>query len=609
MTFYGQEQPVEYGPESLFDPTMAQMVLNTRNNYINTLYQDYLRGREDLKEFNEKYGDFLSPISSDMDWYNKEFGGKIRDTVNKLYANGDLLRTMEGRAALGQMMNSLPYGEYAKKKEAAKKAELYIASRDALKKANMYNEDYERQLLGGQTLEEWDGSLGEWKATSASPYMDYEQKYGHLFEKMGLEYDPEESAKFPGMYVMTKNKDRMRAILSSSRPDLIRDPQYQYDLVKMKAANPGISDKDAARLLENEIIERNYKGGMQMTEDPIAKEERAYKHQLDLQNNQANNALELQRLKNEGRASKYRHTRSSGGSGSDAGTEGYRVTEEVHHDGLYNMMRNLGVRFQKLSVDDKNNLKRLVNKDGTSVYTNDPTFEEIEYSAASKNTLLRAHQKYMASLRSSYGGKNYVINADAQQKFIGTYGFNIRGTQAASFFKNKKVLDNGAIELNRSDIEKMQSVASLMAGSFDSRASYSDTNRIIDVFGASYNGTGNKLLKKFNAAKGTHIAAQWTFDENDPYNAITIVDKKGRTQLFIKGTARLKDGDDEIEVEQWMPIGLISNKAVQKGDRTIASDFALESSNRSAYSDIDAEYSKDTGSQKQNNISLITEYQ
>jgi len=99
--------------------------------------------------------------------------------------------------------------------------------------------------------------------------MDYERKYGHLFDKMGYEYDPEESAKHPGMMVMTKNRSRMHDILSASRPDMANDPQYKYDLAKIKAANPGISDKEAIARLEDEIVNRNYKGGMEIKEDPI----------------------------------------------------------------------------------------------------------------------------------------------------------------------------------------------------------------------------------------------------------------------------------------------------------------------------------------------------
>lgn len=283
MTFLGLERPVEYGREQVFDPTTAQMVLNANRDYINAVYNDYRQALADMKEFNKEYGDFLSPIQADMDWYEKNVSGRIRGFIDDLYNRGiDPLRSSEGRAAVTRELARLPIQQVAQKRQAAESAREYIKNRDALRKAGMWNEDYERAMLGGQLLEEWDNSLGPWKATSASPYMDYEQKYGHLFDKMGFEYDPEESKKFPGMRAFTKSKDRMRDILSASRPDLINDPQYKYDLQRIMSANPGISSTDASRLLENEIIERNYKGGMELKEDPIYMANLKYNQSLSL---------------------------------------------------------------------------------------------------------------------------------------------------------------------------------------------------------------------------------------------------------------------------------------------------------------------------------------
>lgn len=283
MTFLGFERPVEYGREQVFDPTTAQMVLNANRDYINAVYNDYRQALADMKEFNKEYGDFLSPIQADMDWYEKNVSGRIRGFIDDLYNRGvDPLRSSEGRAAVTRELARLPIQQVAQKRQAAESAREYIKNRDALRKAGMWNEDYERAMLGGQLLEEWDNSLGPWKATSASPYMDYEQKYGHLFDKMGFEYDPEESKKFPGMRAFTKSKDRMRDILSASRPDLINDPQYKYDLQRIMSTNPGISSTDASRLLENEIIERNYKGGMELKEDPIYMANLKYNQNLNL---------------------------------------------------------------------------------------------------------------------------------------------------------------------------------------------------------------------------------------------------------------------------------------------------------------------------------------
>ena len=62
----------------------------------------------------------------------------------------------------------------------------------------------------------------------------------------------------------------MHDILSASRPDMVNDPQYKYDLARIKSANPGLTDEQAITMLENEIVNRNYKGGMRMQEDPYA---------------------------------------------------------------------------------------------------------------------------------------------------------------------------------------------------------------------------------------------------------------------------------------------------------------------------------------------------
>lgn len=296
---------------------------------INAAKDQYDTARQDLKDFKKEYGDFYSPISSDNDWYFNNVTGKVQKEIDRLYSAGiDPLRSAEGRTAVRNVINSINTGAIANKKRAALAAEQYVKSRDALIKANMFNPEYERQMLGGQSFEEWDGSLGDWKATSASPYLDYEQKYGHLFDKMGYEYDPEESKKHPGMMVSTKNKARMHDILSASRPDLVNDPQYKYDLQNLVTSlakqNPNMSQADidalAVRTLENEIVERNYKGGMQMQEDPIAREQRDFQHKLALQQQAQKFQAALQQKEHENTLEEIAAKYGQGGGGYSATT-------------------------------------------------------------------------------------------------------------------------------------------------------------------------------------------------------------------------------------------------------------------------------------------------
>jgi len=103
-----------------------------------------------MKEFNKEYGDFLSPIQSDMDWYEKNVSGRIRGFIDDLYNRGiDPLRSSEGRAAVTRELARLPIQQVAQKRQAAESAREYIKNRDALIKAGMWDEDYERHMLGG----------------------------------------------------------------------------------------------------------------------------------------------------------------------------------------------------------------------------------------------------------------------------------------------------------------------------------------------------------------------------------------------------------------------------------------------------------------------------
>lgn len=325
---YAYDQWAQLPTKDLYD---SQIMLAA----ISAAKDMYEKGEQAIKDFRKDYGDFMSPLSSDMDWYNKNFN--VADKLGEIYRRGgDPLRNQADRAEIYRWINSRPYAQYNQKRQAAEDVNAYKKSRDALIKAGMYNPEYERQMLGGQLLEEWDGSLGNWTATSASPYLDYEQKYGHLFDKMGFEYDEEESKKHPGMNVLTKNKARMRDILSSSIPDLKNDPQYKYDLDRtyrqVAANNPDMSAAEAMakaqKILENEIVERNYKGGMQMIEDPIEKERRAQANRVALENLRYSHNMQLRQTP------QAKSNGAGAGSGSKNGKDTLGMKSGIMNTGI-----------------------------------------------------------------------------------------------------------------------------------------------------------------------------------------------------------------------------------------------------------------------------------
>lgn len=255
MTFYGLEQPVEYGPQSFFDPAMAQMVLNANNNYINAVYQDYLRTREDLKEFNEKYGDFTSGIEKDMESYYGEVD-KVRNAVNRMYANGDLLRTQEGRVALGQIMNSVNRPLLAQLRQSAKEWDERDKTIRALKLNDKYNEDFARwqfrKTHKGINPEDWDtakyGTLG---TTSVDPYKDLNTATKGWYDDMTPGYigtDPN------GYELWGNTEDDVRKVMSQHLPDLQGDYwDYQRYLAKQQVG-PNATPEQIQAQLENNLV-------------------------------------------------------------------------------------------------------------------------------------------------------------------------------------------------------------------------------------------------------------------------------------------------------------------------------------------------------------------
>lgn len=83
------------------------------------------------------------------------------------------MRSPEFRMALNQLTNRMPYAEMNLRKQYAKNAEEYKKNRDYLIRQGKFNADFERNRLGGHTLEDWDTAImGGWNTTSPEMLTD-----------------------------------------------------------------------------------------------------------------------------------------------------------------------------------------------------------------------------------------------------------------------------------------------------------------------------------------------------------------------------------------------------------------------------------------------------
>ena len=144
---YQYDQALQLPTVDLYDTQMMAMALNAAKDM-------YERGEQQIKDFQKAYGDFLTPITADQNWWNANVTGKVRDTINEMYARGgDPLRNAQDRAKLSMMINNMPYGDMAFKRQRAENAKEYYKAAGALAAQNKYDKDFAMFL--GEDPNQW----------------------------------------------------------------------------------------------------------------------------------------------------------------------------------------------------------------------------------------------------------------------------------------------------------------------------------------------------------------------------------------------------------------------------------------------------------------------
>lgn len=257
---YSRDQWIQLPVRDLYD---SQIMLAS----INAAKDMYQQGVNEFKEYQKNYNDFYSPISRDMDWYNKNIIGSTQDLIKGLYEKGiDPLRSPEGRAMLQRHINNIPTQQIGKLKASAVQAQKYLDSISDLNAKGLYNADYER-FFNPDSLDKWDTiKNGVWNRSSAMAYKNLQQYVHPTFEGIkphlltkeevesrGMKYDP--NYEYQGI----SEKD-MRDSLQNWMPGLKGDPLYMYhrnqaklDLQRAGISNP-TEDQIDRRFMDNAIV-------------------------------------------------------------------------------------------------------------------------------------------------------------------------------------------------------------------------------------------------------------------------------------------------------------------------------------------------------------------
>lgn len=336
MVILGLEKPVEYGSRQIFDPTMAQMVLRAQNNYVNAMREDYLQGREDLKEFNKNFGDFFSPIQKDMEWYDRNVTGATRDLINNLYAQGMDLRNPEFRSAVSRFINSMPVGKINQLKQSAAIANEYLKAEQDLRRKGLYDPrlvKYEGPSLSEYSTlgDENTQAMGIFERTSPTPIKDLATFGNPYFEGMK-----------PNIHKRSKNgvtyseesitMDDLKAIADSKYNELINTPQGQ---LMHKYYRDLTGSEEGARDMFNQAIANAQQRRIYIKDDY---EDNYFKRQqlaLQYQSNQlGRNKLDWEKQKH-----RLEHPElygDGGGNGPVPGQEGFSWVGRTYEDFVAN---------------------------------------------------------------------------------------------------------------------------------------------------------------------------------------------------------------------------------------------------------------------------------
>ena len=298
---YQYDQALQLPTVDLYDTQMMAMALQAAKDM-------YDRGEQQIKDFQKNFGDFLTPITADQNWWNQNVTGRVRDAINQMYARGgDPLRNAQDRAQISMLINNMPYGDMAFKRQRAENAKEYYKNLATLRMNDKYSEDFSKFL--GEDPSQWAENYTG--VTSPTVFSDLNAKTSHWFDgvnKKGYLYTKD------GYDYFGVDPNELKKVLNSQIPDFINTPygKYQLELAR-KQVGPNASDSEAIERLKNNIIDYNRELTISPTRqlNPVAELELKDKYDARKQEREFKYAVALQNLKNAGNPG----SRSTNGNG------------------------------------------------------------------------------------------------------------------------------------------------------------------------------------------------------------------------------------------------------------------------------------------------------
>lgn len=312
---YANDQWLQMPTKDLYDTQMMAMALNAAKDM-------YEKGQQQIKDFTTTYGDFITPIAKDQDYYNKNVLDPVRNTINAIYeAGGDPLRSPEARALIARTINKVNTGDVQKLKQSAENANEFLKAKAKLELQGLYNPMYAKydhpDISTYSTLGP-EGS-GIWDKMSPTPYQNMADFSKSYFE--GIKPITRSASRNGINYTKSEiTEDDLRNIANAHFNDLVNTPQGQLMYKKFlddfdqneEAAKNAFNDSVVAGNLKRLFYQDDYNDNWYKNQDLALK-----RMQLEIaRQNAATRAAAL--------AKKGKSTNSKNGSSTEKGDFNYQ---------------------------------------------------------------------------------------------------------------------------------------------------------------------------------------------------------------------------------------------------------------------------------------------
>lgn len=253
----GYETPVEMPSMGIYNTDLMKM-------YIAGVKDQYEKGQEEMKDFMKLYGDFYSPVPGATEAYNRMTIGGANDMINQMLANGiDPYKSPEARAAISRYIASVPTGTLNVMKRSAENAKEYKKNRDKLILAGQYDPEFERFMLGGKTLEEWDPTT-PFTATTPHTKQDWETFTTPYFKNFKAQEYLGPSR--PGYALYGTKPEEIQKATNASYNDLQNSPWGKYQIDKAQRQVENMTNSDGTPLTQKQkqqVVEQILRGNIQ----------------------------------------------------------------------------------------------------------------------------------------------------------------------------------------------------------------------------------------------------------------------------------------------------------------------------------------------------------